>query len=259
MHELSIAWTWFKLTVMSRMLDAWTFVPLWLGVLLNTVLQLVFFKALFLKTQSLGGWSYGEIMVLLATVRIIQAFAWGLWVRGGFRRLPRDIEQGSFDTNLVRPMNLRIQFIFNNADLFSLIEDLIVSGMLLWYGLSSIGNSFNWLMYLFMLSLALVLHYSIICIFSAINFWIMVPKISELIDQIFNLGRYPISIYGGAVRWFLTFAIPLACIYSFPARALFGALTVTELVTAIAVTVGFWLVGWGIWHLGVRRYESAQG
>jgi len=102
---------------MSRMQDAATFFPLWAGSILNTLLTVVFVNALFLKTQAIGGWSYGEVLVLLGTVKIIQGFAWSFWIRGGFRRMPRSIEQGVFDTHLIRPMNLRIQFIFDNADI----------------------------------------------------------------------------------------------------------------------------------------------
>lgn len=258
-HEFSVAWAWFKIAAMSRMLDAATFMPLWFGVFLNTVLQVIFFSAIYLNTQLLGGWSYGEVMVLLGTTRIIKAVAWGFWVRGGFRRLPQAIEYGVFDTHLIRPVNLRIQFIFNNADIFSFIEDLIVGGLLLTYGLSGSGTPFNWFMYVFMLTMALMIHYSVVCMLSAMNFWSLVPQLSYLMDQFFDLGNYPTSIYHGAVRWLLTLVIPLACMYSFPARALFGGLTVTELVTAIAVTVVFWFAGRGTWILGLRHYESAQG
>lgn len=258
-HEISIAWAWFKMTAMNRMQDALTFFPLWAGVLMNTTLQLVFFKSVYLNAQTIGGWSFAEVVILLGNLRIIQGVAWGLWVRGGFRRLPAAIEYGVFDTHLIRPMNLRIQFIFNNADFISMAQDLIVGSLLILYGLSVSQALVNWLMYFVILVLALSLHYSLTCLVSSVNFWTIVPQLSYFMDELFGLGQYPSSIYKGAVKWILTLVVPLACIYSFPPRALMGSLSMVELVTMVAVTAAFWFMASGIWRLGLKRYESAQG
>jgi len=256
-HELSISWVWFKMTAMGRMEDALTFLPLWAGSILAMVLYIVFFNAIFAKTQSLGGWSYGEVMVLLGVVRIIQAIAWGFWSRGGFPRLYRSILKGTLDSDLVKPMNLRVQFIFNNADFVTLIEGLVLGIGLIWYGLSSIHVQVQWTMFLFILFCACVIHYSVVCLFSSINFWTLVRDFGYLMNETFDLGKYPITIYRGAMRWFLTLVIPLGCIYTFPSRALLGTLTVQELLIMMAVTVVFYLLGLSVWKLGLKRYESA--
>lgn len=258
-HELSVSWSWFKLSVMNRMQDALTFMPIWLAVIFNTFLQVVFFKAIYSNTQSLAGWSYGEVIVLLGSYRLLHGLEWGLWMRGGFHKLPRDIESGAFDSHMVRPINLRIQFIFNNADVFSLAEDLIIGGILILYGLSLSGAAVNWPMYLLMLALACIIHYSAVCLLSAFNFWFLVPQMSNLIGEMDDLGKYPGSIYRGAVKWALTLVIPLVCIYSFPVQALLGNLSVDGLLIMVGVTVVFWFAGHVVWNAGLRKYESAQG
>lgn len=259
MHEMSVSWAWFKLTAMSRMQDALTYLPIWIGVLFNTGLQVIFFQALYLNTQSLAGWSFAEVMVLLGTFRILRSVQWGLWKRGGFSRLPRSIEDGTFDTILIRPINPRVQFIFNNADIFNLIEGFIIGGLLIWYGLSLAPMDMDWSMYFLLMVLACIIDYSILCLFTAINFWTLIPQMMSLFSEIDHLGRYPDSIYRGAVKWILMLAIPLVCIYSFPTRALIGNLTIPEMLITVAVAAVFWILASIVWKIGLRKYESAQG
>src|SRR5439155_1879871 len=104
-----------------------------------------------------------------------------------------------------------------------------------------------------------VIVYSFWLILATTLFWFTrIDNIEMISWNIFEAGRYPIDVYPLYIRRFLTFAVPLAFITTFPARALGGALQAGTLLTAIVLATAMALVSAWFWRVGLRRYGSAS-
>ena len=74
--------------------------------------------------------------------------------------------------------------------------------------------------------------------------------------DLMTLGRFPSDIYAPVMRGVITFAIPIAVMISFPAKAFLGklppgAIGIAFGAFAASVTVSLWF-----WRLANRRYTS---
>jgi ABC-type uncharacterized transport system permease subunit len=60
------------------------------------------------------------------------------------------------------------------------------------------------------------------------------------------------------IRGFLTFIIPVALVYTFPAKAIFGLLNPTTIITGICGLIIFYLLSLKFWHYALTKYSSAS-
>jgi len=241
---------------MDRMEDKFVFFLLNLGAVVRLILSLVFFQAIFTKVDAIAGWSFAEVIVLLGTWEFIHSIAWATYFRGGFRRIPVYLQRGDLDILLTRPLNLKTYFIYDNNDLLFSLPTILLAVCLIIYGFSISATDLNILNYLLLLIIGIVIHYSLVVMMSSINFWTIIEQFTYLFSEVADLGRYPITIYKGFTRLALTIVIPVACIYSFPAKALFGNLKISELGAMFGVLIIFLFCSNFIWNRGLRRYES---
>ncbi|MDF1497037.1 MAG: ABC-2 family transporter protein [Patescibacteria group bacterium] len=254
--EFSLAIIHLKLNTMVRMEDKITFLFMNVGIIIRIILVVIFFQAIYTKVNVIGGWSYAEVLVLVGTWELINAIAWATFFRGGFRRMPGFMRRGELDSLLVRPVNLKTYFIYDNNDILFGSLPIIFAVILIMYGASISSMDINLPYYLFIILFALIIQYFFVIILSSINFWTIVEQTMHLFINTMRLGRYPITIYKGIARTALTVLVPVACIYSFPVQALFGKLKITDLGIMFGVLICFYLLSNYIWNIGLRRYES---
>lgn len=257
--ELSLFLACAKIEAMDRMDNLLGFSLVTAGTILRTGITVIFFKSLYGQVSTIGGWSEGQVMILLGTYMLIEDIAWASYIRGFLNRIPRYIERGDLDVFLTKPINLRSFLVYGYVDVIFSVVQAVPAIALLVYGFSRDGQALNILSYLFFLVCALVLHCSLTIIISTINFYHLIPQASYLADEIFKLGRYPITIYHGFARFLLSIIIPLAAMYSVPAESLFGNLAFKAYLSTFLITIIFYLLSKFFWQLGIKRYESANG
>ncbi len=247
-----------NITYKDRLDDFWIFGLITLSFILNVVLTILFFKIIYLRTNSIGGWSLNEVYVLIGTYEIVVNIGWSSFVRG-YNKLGRRIEDGYLDVWLTKPLSLRRFFVYQHADIFFTPLLVIINCFVVAYGVVQSGLNFNLPIYLVCLLLSVLIFYSIVSIVATINFFILIPRTYMMINQIVQLGRYPITVYKGVFRFILSLVVPVALMISLPAQALFGKVHVIELVIFLMVTIVLLLVSSLFWHIGLKRYTSANG
>ncbi len=131
--------------------------------------------------------------------------------------------------------------------------------MLIVYGASISNQSLHIGAYLIFVSLAFILNFAFTAILGTINFFHLIETPHFLRNSILRLGQYPISIYKGATKLLLSFIVPVAFMFSVPAKALFGDVTITDYVAATLLVILFFTVSVWFWKLGLKNYKSAQG
>ncbi len=247
-----------KYEAMDRFDSLPAFSILAVGALAEMLVTVVFFKSIYLKVDRIGGWASGEVMILLGVYFLINAIAWMTYIRG-FLRLPRLIENGDLDSYLTKPVDLRTFLTYRFVDAVFLQPQLIAAVGLIVYGARGAATPLNLPLFLLLLGCGIVVHRSVTVMVGALNFAFIVPNSVTLASAIFDLGRYPIDIYKGAVRLMLSVAVPVAVIYSVPARALAGDLRPAEVAAALAITAVFYVASRAVWDIGLKKYESAKG
>jgi ABC-2 type transport system permease protein len=256
--ELNLLLASIRVEIMDRLTASWAFIFVMLGVVIRFAVTVIFFQALYTRVPLIGGWDFRQTLVLLGTYNIISIVSWATYVRG-LGRLSRLIEYGDLDFFLLKPVNLKRFLSYRYIDaLFSLPELAVGIGLVI-YGSFGQAVWLNIPAYLFFLAVAFVLHFSVVLFFTTINFYRLLHQDIWLADELFKLGRYPIAIYRGGVKLLLSILVPVAFIYSFPTRILFGQVELVECLVPLGLAVAFYLLSHLFWTRGLDRYESARG
>ncbi len=87
---------------------------------------------------------------------------------------------------------------------------------------------------------------------------IKIDNITEVFYAFYEAGRYPVTIYRGAVRVLLTFVVPIAFVTTFPASALLGRIDQATTLIGLALALGLTFGSNRFWNFAVRHYSSAS-
>jgi ABC-2 type transport system permease protein len=80
---------------------------------------------------------------------------------------------------------------------------------------------------------------------------------AQAVNALITFSLYPVEIFPGVVRILLYTLIPAAFVGSMPA-GLLSDFDWGRLATLVAVTAGIVVVARGVFHWGLRRYESGN-
>ena len=109
------------------------------------------------------------------------------------------------------------------------------------------------------LVVAVFILYSIWILVVSAAFWVVkVDNLSYLFGSLFDAGRWPITIFKGALRFVFTYVFPLAVMTTYPAEALLGRLSAYTAVKAIAGGMVFAALARWVWLRALRLYTSAS-
>ena len=115
------------------------------------------------------------------------------------------------------------------------------------------------LMFTFMLVAGGAIVYSFWLMLATSSFWLVrVENILVIFQDIYQAGRWPVSIYPSWLRWTLTFLVPVTVATTIPAQALLGQLAwPTLLGIALFALLALVLSRW-FWLFGLRHYTGAS-
>jgi len=87
---------------------------------------------------------------------------------------------------------------------------------------------------------------------------VRVDNLLYLFQSIFDVARWPSSVFRGALAAIFTFVLPLALMTTYPALALLGKLTPATAAGALLGTAAFAAAARTIWLASIRHYTSAS-
>ncbi len=207
------------------------------------------------KTQTIAGFDFHQMVNFFLVFNLFdllgQFFFRGIyWFRG-------KIVSGMFDFTLVKPASPLFLTLVTNTDLLDLPLLLMVITMLIRQNLSlPLLNVFLFLL----LSIAAFLIITALHIF-IVGLGIMTTEVDNTIwifRELTLLARVPIDIYMGAVRSFLTFVLPIALIFTFPAKALMGLLSWQWIFYSLVFAFLFFILALKFWRFALTKYSSAS-
>ncbi|MFH1209842.1 MAG: ABC-2 family transporter protein [archaeon] len=213
------------------------------------------------NSSGIPGWSFEEFLLFQGTFVFIMGLSHFSLIMLPYRVID-NVREGTFDKVLIKPYNPLLYLSFTSVDLEGLAE--VFAGLFLivysFIKLNLILFSFNSLFYIFLVVIGFIFLYSVFVLMSALAFlFVKSFGLFDLFFKIMDVGRYPITIYEGGMRFLFTFIIPIGIVSFYPASVLIrglNLLTVIEIIIPISLFLIFSI--W-MWNRAIKKYTSAGG
>lgn len=214
----------------------------------------------FSQTNSMGGWSKGEVFLIYALFRLSSALS-AMFTRGNIERLPELINTGEFDFVLVKPVN---HFFFTNFRHMAIdrISQLAAGIILVWYAYSLMMiplTLVTWLYVLFFVIIGTVIRSSISLLIHLPSFWLQqVQNFLRLELTFTTTARFPRVVYPLGLRFFLSFIVPVLFIAAVPAELILGKSSLHWLGLLLLVALCLGSVSYSLFNHALKYYSSAS-
>jgi ABC-2 type transport system permease protein len=225
--------------------------------------ELIVVWTIFHNTPSLRDWGWQQMLVLIGVYRMV-AGGLRISILPNMHKLLEDIQQGTLDFVLLRPINSQLLVSIREIIVYRLV-DVLLGGAIAVVGCMKLHGEVriaNLLVFAGILAAGYVMVYCIWLMLATLCFWfVRIQNIEMVFWNVFEAGRYPISIYPGWLQWTLTYLVPLAFITTFPAAAFFGdtaKLPTAALAWAVLLAAAMFVVSNRFWRFGLRHYSGAS-
>jgi ABC-2 type transport system permease protein len=223
------------------------------------------FWVLLLKFQTLAGWDWPELAVLLS----FQLFTYALGASFSFVQF-RDMEElvrtGQLDALLVKPFSPWAYLAFSGYNIGYIAHVTLAVGLMVW-AVSQVNVTWSVGLVLYLAAAVASAAMMVAAIMTLIGASSIVLVQSKYLYSIFfgfwELSRFPLNIYPGALQWALVTVMPLAFMSYVPAAVFLGkdvavlggsALPLSLLAGPIAVGIAMLH-----WRWSIRRYQGGGG
>ena len=227
---------------------------LWIAVTLAPLL------VVFGTRAEVAGWTFPEMLVVLGWFVALKGVLEGT-LSPSLMQVVEHIRKGTLDFVLLKPADAQLLVSLSKIEPWRLI-DLLAAGGIFAIAFQRIGRLpglTHALLALVLLCGAVLVLYSIAILVVSIAFIaVRVDNLLYLFQSIFDVARWPTTIFRGVLAMIFTFVLPLALMTTYPALALLGKLTPGTAVAALAGTLLFTGVARAIWLASIRRYTSAS-
>jgi ABC-2 type transport system permease protein len=226
----------------------------WLAVTLVPLL------VVYARRSSVAGWSYPEAMVVVGIFSVLKAVLDGA-ITPSLNHVADGIRKGTLDFVLLKPADA--QFLVSTArfEPWRVVDVLGGVGIIVYaFGkLHRVPDLASVAVTLILFAVALLLLYALWILVVCVSFRVVkVDNLSYLFISIFDAGRWPISVFKGALRILFTVVFPLALMTTYPAQALLGQLSLSRALLVALGGVLFATLSRLVWRQSLRAYTSAS-
>jgi ABC-2 type transport system permease protein len=254
-------WLLYAKTVLVREMEFRASFFAWMAInLCWMAFQLTFFWVIYRHTGHIGGWDANELQVLLGAYYWLEFFVWTFGYPN-LGRLSTYVNTGELDFFLLKPLNSQFQVSLRRFSPHNMAS-LIPATVLLVNGIRGAGlqaGPGQAALFLALLAAGVLIFYSLWFLSVTLIFWMTRGhNLQELFLVSLQVARVPTEIFSPAVRFLVSFVVPVGMVTVFPTRALLGTLG-PELAAYMAATAAalLWLSS-RFWRFALRRYASAS-
>lgn len=227
---------------------------LWIAVTLFPLL------VVFGTRTEVAGWTFPEMLVVLGWFVALKGVLEGT-LSPSLMQVIEHVRKGTLDFVLLKPADAQLLVSLSKLEPWRLI-DLLASGVIFSVAFHRIGHPpafTHLLLAAALLCAAVLVLYSIAILVVSIAFVaVRVDNLLYLFQSVFDVARWPSTVFRGVLAVIFTFVLPLALMTTYPALALLGKLTAGTAVAALAGALLFAGVARAIWVASIRRYTSAS-
>jgi ABC-2 type transport system permease protein len=232
------------------------------GFFLGKMIRLVFFFAfviaIFRRVSSVAGYSLVETALFFLTFNVVDMIAQILF--RGVYGARRTVSEGDFDFYLIQPCSPLFRMMFSTVDVLdiaTLLPTLVMVGMVFARLPSLAWERYAAYAVLIANGVGLIFSLHVLVAGLAVRTQELENAIWIYRDVVF-MGKFPVDVYSPAVRWALTFGVPIAVMMSFPAKALLGILSPSWIAYALALNAVLLVLSLRYWRGSVARYTSSS-
>ncbi|MFM7407352.1 MAG: ABC transporter permease [Cuspidothrix sp.] len=226
---------------------------------LGNLLGSMFGLFLFYRTgYTFTGWSWEAALVVLGIFTLLQGFS-ATFLAPNLNRIVRHVQEGTLDFILLKP--IRSQFWLSCHTLSPWgISDIIFGLLIIAYAGTKLNLGIDkYLLSIFPLCCGFVILYSLWFILGATSIWfVKIYNITEVLRGLLDAGRYPITAYPVAYRFFFTFVVPVSFLTTIPAQAMLGKIEFTWFLASGFLALMLFFISTQFWRFALRFYTSAS-
>lgn len=221
------------------------------------ITQIIFINAVIGESDNFVGWSLDEMYLLAGIFNTINYLSWSVFSINLWR-LEEKILKGEFDFILLKP----ISSIFGSSFTEFFVDDAMsaISGLILigYYVVNNFAMLTVGSVLLFILSMvsAFIIWFSFELIFASFDFIRIKNGLREIKKQIVGVGKFPVDIWQGNMKYIFYTILPIAFVGSVPARVINGYFDWKYVVASLVISTLFLLLARGIWYRALKKYTS---
>src|SRR5205823_912658 len=227
---------------------------LWMGV---TLVPLI---VVFGARESVADWTFPEMLVVLGWFVALKGILEGT-LSPSLLQVIDHVRKGTLDFVLLKPADAQLLVSFSRIEPWR-VTDFAGAAVIFAFAFQRIGHApalMHVLLAAVMLCAAVMVLYSIAILVVAIAFIaVRVDNLLYLFQSVFDVARWPSTIFRGALAVVFTYVLPLALMTTYPALALLGKLTPATAFGALAGTLAFAAFARFSWRASIGRYTSAS-
>jgi ABC-2 type transport system permease protein len=207
------------------------------------------------------GWTFHEALVVVAWFTLLRAVLEGA-VSPSLTAVVEHVRHGTLDFVLLKPADA--QFLVSTAKIEPWHAVDVLSALAIFvYAFAKLGRApspHGLLVGAAFFLLAVLILYSIWILVVSAAFWVVkVDNLSYLFGSLFDVARWPITIFGrGVLRVLFTFVFPVAVMTTYPAMALLGTLRASTAIVALVGGLAFAAIARAVWGRALGMYTSAS-
>ena len=211
------------------------------------------------NVAELNGWTRSELLVVLGVYTVLGG-AIATVIQPNMVRLMDDIQQGTLDHVLVKPVDAQLYVSFREVQIWSTV-DVIAGIVVIAVGTRELANEVtigSVLAFAAMLVLGVVMVYCFWLALTTTAFRLVrTDSIVQAFEGVFQAGRWPVGIYPSWLRVSLTFLVPIAFAVTVPAEALTGRLDAGTVALATLIAIALVVSTRWLFRRGLRTYSGA--
>ncbi len=230
-----------------------------LGKLVRFGFFLLLIVSIFRHTDNLAGYGKYAVILFFLTFNLMdvlpQAFFRGIYL---FRD---DVRKGNFDFILAKPVSPLFYSLTRLTDLLDMLFLLPTIALIVYtvLKLPDAVTAVNIASYVGFVLIGMLILVGIHILSAVITVWTLESEnFVWFYRESMTIGRFPPEIYSPVVQVIFTYFMPVIIIIAFPAKALLGMLSATNIILALIYSILFFSTAVFLWRLSLKHYQSAS-
>lgn len=260
MKYLSLFRTCFKLSVINATAYRANFALQIFQSFINLASALIGFSIVFLHVQTVNGWNYDELLIVVAIYFLLGGIL-NFMVKPNMILLMNNIWDGKLDYLLLKPIYSQVLVSMRKLEIwraFDILTGLIILGIVfsqMHSHLTLLGLFFFFLTFF----MGVLVIYSFYMILTTVAFWtIKLENLPLVFQSLFDTGRWPVGLYPLWLRVSLVVIVPVAVAVTIPAQVLVGAFSWPAMLGGLVFSCFMFAFSCWFWRFGVRFYTGAS-
>jgi ABC-2 type transport system permease protein len=210
--------------------------------------------------RPVGGWSFGEALVVMAWFTVLKAVLDGS-INPSLSAVVDQIRKGTLDFVLIKPVDAQFLVSTSKFDVWKVMDLLAGLAVFVW-AFTILGrrpSAAGIALAALLIAAAVLVMYSLWILVIAAAFWVVrLDNLSHLFNSLFDFARWPNAVFPRPLRLVFTVVIPLALMTTYPAEALLQRLAPGTAFVSLLGALAFAAVARLIWCKAMARYTSAS-